>query len=81
LCYSNAAIANDQSTSLTLINDNTLEAYGYKATTGATGGNWTMNLSTVYTVRAAPNNNIAIAVQTGVSASGFYADLKYCRLA
>jgi len=81
LCYSNAAIANAQSTALTLVNQNTLEAYGYKATTGATGGNWTMNLSTVYTVSASPNNNIAVAVQTGVSTIGFYADLKYCRLA
>lgn len=81
ICFSGSPIANDQTGGFTIVNENTLEAYGYKATTGATGGNWTMNLSTVYQVPASPNNNIAVAVQTGVSANGLYVDLKYCRLA
>jgi hypothetical protein len=81
ICYSNAAIANEQASGFIVINENTLEAYGYKSTTGATGGRFTMNLSTVYAVRASPQNNVAIAVSTGVAASGFLADFKYYRLA
>ena len=81
LVYSASAIANEQASGFTVINDNTLEAYGYKSTTGATGGRFTMNLSTVYALRAAPDNNVAIAVSTGVAASGFLADFKYYRLA
>lgn len=83
LVFSNAPIVNEQSTNITGIFDNTLEAYGYKATTGAIGGNWTLNLSTIYTVQASPNNNIAVGVQCGVTVptADLYIDIKYCRLA
>jgi hypothetical protein len=63
LCYSSSAITNAQSTGLTLIYDGN-EAYCVTSTTGRVS----LNPVFLYDV-ASPNNNIAIAVQSGINLS------------
>jgi hypothetical protein len=63
LCYSSSAITNSQSTGLTLIYDGN-EAYCITSLTGRVS----LNPIFLYDV-ASPNNNIAIAVQSGVNLS------------
>jgi hypothetical protein len=79
LGISSSAMTNGQTGGFTVLNDNTLEAYDYKSTTGGTGGNRTLNISGIYTVTS-PNNNIAIAVSVGVTGNSGYMDLKLCRI-
>ena len=63
LCYSSSAITNSQSTGLNLIYDGN-EAYCITSTTGRVS----LNPVFLYDV-ASPNNNIAIAVQSGINLS------------
>ena len=63
LCYSSSAITNSQSTGLNLIYDGN-EAYCVTSTTGRVS----LNPVFLYDV-ASPNNNIAIAGQSGINLS------------
>jgi hypothetical protein len=80
LGISSSTISNGQTGGFTVLNDNTLEAYGYKSVAGGGTGNRTLNISGIYTVTS-PNNNIAMTVSSAVTAGGGYVDLKLCRIA